>query len=228
MKSGNKQTVTRHVDNLKYSHVYPKVNDELAEWCEETYGSDNLGDVKFVRGKIHYYLGMIMDFTQEGALKINMKHYIEGMLEESPHKIKGAKKTPWTEKLLKIQEDAKKLDEERRGIFHTYVMKAMFFLKIARPDIDQEISFLSSIVKEANKVYWKKLLRVMSLLNVTINDVLTLEVNDTNILTWYIGVALAVHSDMKSRTGAIFTMGKGEIISSSAKKKVNPLSCIES
>ena len=30
--------------------------------------------MKVVRGKIHDYLGMIMDFTQEGALKIDMKY----------------------------------------------------------------------------------------------------------------------------------------------------------
>ena len=41
-------------------------------------------------------------------------------------------------------EDAKKLDEERRSIFHTFVMKAMFLCKRARPDIDLAISNLPS------------------------------------------------------------------------------------
>ena len=81
MKYGKQQTVTWHVDDLKSKHVDSKVNDEFSEWCEETYGSDNLGNVKFMRGKIHGYLGMIIDFTQEGILKINMKYYIKGMLE---------------------------------------------------------------------------------------------------------------------------------------------------
>ena len=75
------------------------------------------------------------------------------------------------EKLLKIQEDTKKLDDERRGIFHTYVMKAIFLCKRARPDIDQAISFLSSISKDANEGHWKNLLRVMSFLKGTKNDV---------------------------------------------------------
>ena len=46
MKYGKQQTVTWHVDDLKSSHLYPKLNDEFSEWCEETYGSDNLGQVK--------------------------------------------------------------------------------------------------------------------------------------------------------------------------------------
>jgi hypothetical protein len=43
---GKQQTVTWHVDDLKSSHVDSKVNDEFAEWCEETYGSEDLGHVK--------------------------------------------------------------------------------------------------------------------------------------------------------------------------------------
>jgi hypothetical protein len=82
------QTITWHVDDVKSSHVNPKVKDEFAEWCKATYGSDNLGHVKVVRGKIHDYLAMIMDFTQEGALKIDIKYYIKGMLEEFPYEIK--------------------------------------------------------------------------------------------------------------------------------------------
>jgi hypothetical protein len=39
---GKQQTLTWHVDHLKSSHVNPKVNDEFAEWCETTYGSDDL------------------------------------------------------------------------------------------------------------------------------------------------------------------------------------------
>ena len=99
----------------------PKVNDHFAIWCENTYGGDDLGHVKVVRGKVHDYLAMILDFTQDGALKIDMKYYIEGMLEEFPCDIKPAKTTPWTEKLLKVQEDAKKLEEARRTSVHTFV-----------------------------------------------------------------------------------------------------------
>ena len=51
------------------------------EWCEETYGSNDLGYVKNMRGKMHDYLGMIMNFTQESTLKIDMKYYIKILLE---------------------------------------------------------------------------------------------------------------------------------------------------
>ena len=69
---------------------------------------------------------MIIDFTQEGALKIDMKYYTKVMLSEFPYEIKAIQKTPWTESLIKIQEDAKNLDKERHIIFNTYVTKEMF------------------------------------------------------------------------------------------------------
>ena len=40
------------------------------------------------------------------------------------------------------------------------------------------------------------------------NYILTLEADDTKTLAWYINVEFAVHTDMKSHTGAVFTMGK--------------------
>jgi hypothetical protein len=226
--NGKQQTVTWHVDNLKSSHVDSKVNDNFAEWCEATYGSDDLGHLKVVRGKIRDYLAMILDFTHDGTLKIDMRYYIKGMLEEFPYTIGMKKTTLWTEKLLKVQKDAKKLEEERRSIFHTYVMKAMFLCKRAQPDIDQAIAFLSSRVKDANEGDWNKLLRVLSFLKGTIDDVLKLEADDTNTLTWYTDTAFTVHVDIKSHTGAVFTIGKGAIIGSSTKQKVNSRSSTES
>jgi hypothetical protein len=94
------------VDDLKSSHVDSKVNDKFAEWCKTTDGSDNLGHVKVVRGKIHDYLAMILDSTDGGALKVNMIYYIKGMLEAFPSAIGTKKMTLWTEKLLKVQEES--------------------------------------------------------------------------------------------------------------------------
>jgi hypothetical protein len=55
-----------------------------------------------------------------------------------------------------------------------------------------------------------------------------LEADDTSTLTWYSDAAFTVHADMKSHTGAMFTMGKGAIIGSSTKQKVNSRSSTES
>ena len=46
-------------------------------------------------------------------------------------------------------------------------------------------------------------------------------------MCWYIDAAFAVHPDMKSHTGMVFTLGKGAIISGSSKQKTNSRSSTE-
>ena len=53
------------------------------------------------------------------------------------------------------------------------------------------------------------------------NNALILESDDTNNLVWCIDKSLAVHIDIKSHMLVVFTMVKGEIISSSTKQKLN-------
>ena len=67
----------------------------------------------------------------------------------------------------------------------------------------------------------------MKFLNGTKNDVLTLSANSTNMVRWYADASFAVHPDMKSHIGIAMTMGKGAIISSSRKQKLNTRSSTE-
>jgi hypothetical protein len=147
--NGQQQTVTWHVDDLKSSHVDSEVNDNFAEWCEATDGIEDLGHVKVVRGKIHDYLAMILDFTEDGALKIDMRYYIEGMMEEFPYAIGTKKTTPWTEKLLKVQKDAKKLEEERRSIFHTYGSSPRVSPRVSSPRSSSPVKKQAAAVARA-------------------------------------------------------------------------------
>jgi hypothetical protein len=157
-----------------------------------------------------------------------MTYYIKQMVKDFPFELKSITTNPWTEKLFKVNNESKNLEDERRTIFHTFVMKAMFLCKRARPDVNPVVGFLSSRVKEPNEGDWTKLLKALGFLKGTINDVLTLEADDTQTMSWYIDAAFAVHADMKSHTSAVFTMGKGAILSDSLKQKVNSRSSTES
>ena len=77
MVDGKQHTITWHVDDVKSSHVDPRVNDEFAAWCEETYGDDQIGHVKVVHGKVHDYLAMTLDYTKPEVHKIDMFGYVE-------------------------------------------------------------------------------------------------------------------------------------------------------
>ena len=84
MVNGKQQTIRFHVDDLLSSHVDPKVNDNFAIWLNQRYGS--IKSCKIIRGKIHKYLGMTLDFSIKGKLKIRMDEYVLAMLKEFPMK----------------------------------------------------------------------------------------------------------------------------------------------
>ena len=98
--------------------------------------------------------------------------------------MKATKVAPWNDKLLKIDKKGKYLDDERQGIFCTFVMKAMFLCKRGRPDVNPGIGFLSSRVKKPLEADWNKLVKVLVLLKETRDDVLTLEADDNQEHTW--------------------------------------------
>jgi len=149
------------------------------------------------------------------------------MIDDFPDPLSPNMKCPWTEKLFKVNENAKVLPKTKRKIFHMFVIKGMFLCKRGRPDIQPAIAFLSTRVNRATEEDWKKLVRLMSFLKTTENDVLSLDANDTGTIEWYIDAAFAVHPDMKSHTGAIMTLGNGAVQALSTKQKVNARSSTE-
>ena len=75
MVKGKQQTVLFHVDDCKISCVSVKANDELIEILREEYESifeDGSGKMKVHRGKVLEYLGMTLDYSVDGQVKITM------------------------------------------------------------------------------------------------------------------------------------------------------------
>jgi hypothetical protein len=93
--------------------------------------------------------------------------------------------------------------------------------------VQPAISFLASRVIEPNEGDWAKLLRVLTFLKRTREDLLALEADDTQTLKWYVDAAFAVHGDMRSHMGSTFSLGKGMIVLDSTKQKVNSRSSTE-
>jgi hypothetical protein len=89
------------------------------------------------------------------------------------------------------------------------------------------VRFFTGRVKEPREQDWMKLIKILGFLKGTRDDVLTLEADDCQTLTWYVDAAFAVHVDMRSQMGAIFALGKGAIISDALKQKINSRSSTE-
>ncbi|CAJ1938132.1 unnamed protein product [Cylindrotheca closterium] len=218
--NGKQQTIRFHVDDLLSSHIDPKVNDDFCEWMNQKYGS--IKPVKSKRGKIHEYLGMTLDFSKRGKVKVRMDDYVNRMLNEFPVKFKENEgcKTPASNNLLSIGKGGK-VDDEKRETFHTFIAKGLFLSKRARLDIAPTISVLSTRVQKPNETDWKKLVKLMYYLNGTKGMHLTLSAKDLRTFKWYIDASFAVHPDFRSHTGGVLTMGEGGLQIISKKQKLN-------
>jgi hypothetical protein len=228
MVNNSQHTVGFHVDDLKSSHVETRVNDEFYKWLQKMYGSHK--KVTVTRGKIHEYLGMKLDYSVPGKLIIDMKKYVEEMLNEFKIKLKtdDTAKTPAGDDLFDQKGgESKKLNEEMKAHFHTVVAKGLFLSKRARPDIQPTIAYLCTRVREPTEADFGKLLRMMKYLNGSRDEVLTLSADSLNVIKWYVDASFAVHKDFKSHTGAVMTMGGGAIQTLSRKQKLNTKSSTE-
>jgi hypothetical protein len=124
-KRGSQHTVLFHVDDLKSSHTDPKVSNEFDKWLQKNYGEH--GEVAIHRGKIHDYLGMQLDYSLRGKVKVGMIKYVKDMLEDFPQTFKETDiaKTPAGDALLN-EGQGRKLHKERADMYHTMVAKALF------------------------------------------------------------------------------------------------------
>ena len=55
-------------------------------------------------GKKHDYLGVDMEFNEDGTLDISMIKYLKNVIDEFPESIKGRAATPAHEKLFVIRD----------------------------------------------------------------------------------------------------------------------------
>ena len=223
---GKQLTIVWHVDDLKISHANPAVVTTIIDQLKSEYGKESPLTVK--RGKLHDYLGMLLDYKESGKVKIDMSKYLKEILEEVTVDFDGIATSRAANHLFEINDDCESLPEEKAIFFHHIVYKLLFLCKRGRPDIQTAIEFLTMRVKCPDHDDLKKLYRVIKYLQSTSELVLTLECDESGNLLWWVDASFAVHHDMKRHTGGMMSMGKGSIYSCSTKQKLNTKSSTES
>mgnify|MGYP000055058244 CR=1 FL=1 len=229
---GKQLTVVWHVDDLKVSHVLATVVTRMANWLKKTYErlfDDGSGKMKICRGKIHEYLGMTLDFTVSGQVRVTMLPYVKEIVDlfTQYDNSTSITATPAAEHLYTVTDKAVPLDEDQKTVFHNYVAKCLFLTKRARPDIATAVAFLTTRVKSSDEDDWKKLTRMIRYLRGSLDLPLILRADSVPVPKWWVDGSHATHPNMRGHSVGCMSLGKGMPINTSTKQKINTRSSTE-
>ncbi len=181
-------------------------------------------------GRKHEYLGMDMEFNEDGTLEVLMITYMKNVIEQFPEEISGRTSSLGVEHHFAVRDESKArvLEEVRALAFHYMVAQLLFMCTRAQQDIQMAVAFLTTRVKSPDKDNWGKLKRVLKYLNGTKYLKLRLSMENVGMLKWYVDGSHNVHPDCRGHGGVLFSMGKGATTSYSRKLKLNTQSLTES
>ena len=92
-------TLVRYVENLKFSHVDSFEINKLAGYLPSI--------LTVQRGKVHDYLGMDLDYTKQGTMKVFMIKYLYNVLKEFPNNLSTIAATPASDHIFTVQYEDK-------------------------------------------------------------------------------------------------------------------------
>ena len=65
---------------------------------------------------------MALDFSKGGAFIVDMEEYLKEIIKDLPEDMNGTATTPVADHLLKVRDNAPKLNEEQVDFFHCVVV----------------------------------------------------------------------------------------------------------
>jgi hypothetical protein len=162
--NGAQCTITWHVDDLKISHIDERAVSGEVAWLEKIYGK-----MVTATRKEHTYLGIDFDFTTPLEVSVSMIPYMQEIIDEYPGDIPMGARTPATNHMFNNVEESRLLDTKDAKMFHHTVAKILWASMRARLDTLTAMSFLTSKVTNPDENNEKKLQRLLSYIQETIN-----------------------------------------------------------
>ena len=129
------------MDDLKILHVKRKAISDTIVWMESIYG-----EMDGNHGKRHKYLGMWMDHSKRGEVKISLEGYLREVLDDFLEEITGRVKMPADTHLFEVWsgEEQVTLDEPHARAFNNSVAQLLFTSRIYRKDIQTTVALRTS------------------------------------------------------------------------------------
>eukprot|EP00804_Cyclotella_cryptica_P009195 CCRYP_003225-RA/>CCRYP_003225-RA protein AED:0.38 eAED:0.38 QI:0/0/0/1/0/0/3/0/295 len=197
MVNREQMTLTCHFHDLKVSHKDSFKLAKFIQYLAKIYGNQ----ITINQGVYHDYLGMDLDYSLPGKVRVSMINYIDKILDDFPEAIT---------KTNEVEKQGKFLCEEQARHFHHTVAQLLFISGRARRDIQTSVAFLTTCVKRLDKDDWGKLQRVLQYL-----------LGTKHKIKWWVDASYNKHKDCRGQTGAMVSLGKGAV------KKLNVRSSCE-
>ncbi len=146
---GKQMTVMWHVEDLMGSCKNDFELTKFSCYLAKIYGPK----LSMHTGRKHDYLGVDMEFNDDGTLEASMITYLKNVISKFPEVITGKSATPAADHLFtnRDKKEAKPLDKERVLAFHHTVAQLLFMATRVRRDIQTAVAFLTTRVRVQKK-----------------------------------------------------------------------------
>jgi hypothetical protein len=207
--NGVQVTICLHVDDMMITSSNEQLVFDLHKDLQAKYGV-----MEIKQGKIHSFLGMSFDFSEDGKVHIRMGKFIDEILVKG--EVKGFAETPAGENLFTVDESLELLPKSKQEHMHSMTAMLLYLAKKIRPELLTLVGFLSRRVNKYTEDDLKKLNRGLKYLAATKDLDFTLCFDDQLKITTSVDASYATSHDYKSISGATTTLG-GAIIHAQSK-----------
>ena len=176
-------TITWYVDDMKLSHVHPEVVTHVIKNIEQHFGKMTVR-----RGRVHEFLGMVIDYSDPGVAHILMKSYLlKEAIRESQLGITCSATTPAQKNLFDVDPALTSLDPRNAILFRSIVCKLLYVARYGRPDLLTAVCFLATCVSQPVEQDERKLQRLLEYIHGSIDLTLTISATDLQHLATHLG-----------------------------------------
>ena len=198
-------TIVIHVDD---GFVTGSSEDILDVFFQQL--QSHLGDVTIRRGRVHEYLGMVMDFQQKGLVHITIRKMIESIIADWG--VSTTRSNPAKPDLFDIDVNSPNVDKELSVKLHRGIAQLLYLSTHVRPDILCATIFLTSRVQQLTVQDYNKFMDIVKYLCGTVSLGIMLGGDKDNRirLLAYADASFGVHdSTGRSHGGTFISYGRG-------------------
>jgi hypothetical protein len=206
-------TLLVHVDDILCLAKNRCEHEKLANLLKREFK-----DTKSDMSDTQSYLGMTLDFSAPGRVKVSMEGYVETLLND--YGVTGIAESPATNKLFSVDDKSPKLADDQSEKFHTFACKLLYLSARIRSDISVATSFLCTRVTKSTAQDMTKLDRVLRYLNSTRDHCIVFENTGDLVIRAFIDASHATHEDGKGHMGVVVSVGLGPVLTKSVKAKL--------